>query len=108
MVKGKRFLKTVEDFTCQVCGFKVQGTGFTDHCPQCLWSKHVDIFPGDRREKCGGLMEPVGAIRKGGKWRLFYRCQKCGHERFNDASPDDDFQKITELSSRPVRIKWHP
>lgn len=105
MVEGKKFAKKVEDFTCQVCGFLARGTGYTDHCPKCLWSKHVDVFPGDRKAACGGLMAPMGVIKKGGKWRIFYHCQKCAHERFNDASADDNFQKIRELSSRPVKVK---
>lgn len=105
MGEGRRFVKTVENFTCRVCGFLVRGNGYTDHCPKCLWSKHVDVFPGDRRAECGGLMEPVGVIKKGGKWRIFYRCQKCGYERFNDASADDNFQKIRELSSRPIKTR---
>ena len=99
---GKKFTKRVEDFTCEVCGAKVKGTGFTDHCPQCLVSKHVDIFPGDRKAACGGLMKPVGALWQKGKWRIFYRCQKCGLEKFNQASPNDNFQKIIALSSQPI------
>lgn len=102
MIGEKRFTRKIEDFSCEVCETEVKGTGYTDHCPSCLWSKHVDVFPGDRKAKCGGLMEPIGANQKKGEWRIFYKCQECGHERFNDASPDDDFQKIIELSTRPI------
>jgi len=98
----KKFTRKIEDFTCSVCGTEVQGTGYTDHCPRCLWSKHVDVFPGDRKAECGGLMKPIGATQKKGNWRIFHQCQKCRYERFNDASPDDDFQKIIELSSHPI------
>jgi hypothetical protein len=38
----KRFQKTVEDFVCEHCGHPVAGNGYTNHCSQCLWSKHVD------------------------------------------------------------------
>jgi Zn finger protein HypA/HybF involved in hydrogenase expression len=48
------FKRTIEDFTCEHCGEQVTGNGFTNHCPQCLWSKHVDIDPGDRLALCGG------------------------------------------------------
>ncbi len=102
MIKTKIFLKRVENFTCDVCGTFVKGNGYTDHCPKCLWSKHVDISPGDRQAKCGGLMEPVGATQKQGKWYIFYRCQKCHHERYNIASPEDNFNKIIELSTHPI------
>jgi len=101
-IKRKSFTGKIESFTCEVCGTKVKGTGYTNHCPDCLWSRHVDFFPGDRETDCGGLMEPIGAIQSGRKWRVFYRCQKCGYERLNNTSPDDNFQKIVELSVQPV------
>ncbi|HLL91284.1 MAG TPA: RNHCP domain-containing protein, partial [Tepidisphaeraceae bacterium] len=54
-----RFTRQVEDFTCGHCGRSVRGNGYTNHCPGCLWSRHVDVNPGDRAAACGGLMEPV-------------------------------------------------
>lgn len=99
----KKFIKTVEDFTCEVCGTKVKGTGYTDHCPNCLWSKHVDVFPGDRKENCDGLMEPRGINKKNGKWQISYRCQKCDYKRFNLVSSQDNQAKIAEISKHPVR-----
>ncbi|MEK7061411.1 MAG: RNHCP domain-containing protein, partial [Patescibacteria group bacterium] len=43
------FVKKIEDFVCKVCGTKVKGTGYTNHCPNCLYSLHVDEeVPGDR------------------------------------------------------------
>lgn len=58
MMGGKKFTKRVEDFTCEVCGTKVKGTAFTDHCPQYLAGKHVDIFPDDKKSR---LRRPDGA-----------------------------------------------
>jgi rubrerythrin len=98
MKQKKKFSKKVEDFTCEVCGQKVKGSGYTDHCPHCLFSKHVDLFPGDRKAKCKGLMEPIGVIKRKGKWQILYRCQKCGHERFNKIAPEDNQEEIAELS----------
>ena len=43
----KKFQRKVEDFICEKCGTKNIGNGFTNHCFKCLWSKHVDINPGD-------------------------------------------------------------
>ena len=60
----KRFSRRTEDFTCEHCGTKVKGNGYTNHCPQCLYSKHVDINPGDRLSDCGGLMEPIDIEQK--------------------------------------------
>jgi len=99
----KKFIKRVEDFTCEVCGAKVKGTGYTDHCPRCLMGKHVDVFPGDRAAECGGLMEPIGVTQRKGERRILYRCQRCGLERFNRAGPNDDLEKIIELSTRPIK-----
>lgn len=59
---AKKFQRCTEDFDCGHCGFRVQGNGFTNHCPQCLWSAHVDINPGDRAATCRALMEPI-AVR---------------------------------------------
>jgi hypothetical protein len=74
---GKKFTKRIEDFTCEVCGAKVKGTGFTDHCPQCLVTgKHVDVFPGDRKAACGGLMKPSGSITAKGKMAHFLPLSK--------------------------------
>jgi len=103
MLGEKKFARKIEDFTCEVCETDVKGSGYTDHCPDCLWSKHVDVFPGDRKDKCGGLMEPIGASQRKAKWRIYYRCQECGYERFNEASPEDNFEKIIELSTHPIK-----
>lgn len=87
---SQKFIKTKEDFVCKVCEAQVEGNGYTDHCPFCLWSRHMDIFPGDRQNPCRGLMEPVGLIRKKGEWRIVYRCQRCGERKINKASPADN------------------
>lgn len=94
------FKKQREDFVCENCGQKVIGNGFTNHCPLCLWSKHVDIFPGDRQEVCGGMMEPQAAIYKNSEWRIIHRCRRCGHEKINKAGNKDNRQKIIELSTK--------
>ncbi|MGB9911298.1 MAG: RNHCP domain-containing protein [Microgenomates group bacterium] len=103
-MKNKKFQKRKEDFVCEICGIKVRGTGYTNHCPSCLWSKHVDINPGDRQANCGGLMEPLGVIQKKGQWKIIHRCQKCGIRKANKTSPHDNFEKIIKLSQKPLKI----
>jgi hypothetical protein len=93
-----KFKRTIEDFICEHCGRKVKGNGYTNHCPHCLWSKHVDINPGDREADCGGLMEPIDVELKKGLYIIKQKCVKCGHFRRNKVCPEDDFQKILELS----------
>ncbi len=97
----KNFIRYKEDFICEVCGAKIKGTGYTNHCPNCLWSKHVDKnVPGDRAELCQGLMEPIKIEINHGKYSLFHRCQKCGKISKNKTSPEDNFEKILDLSNK--------
>lgn len=94
----KKFKRTIEDFSCENCGAKVKGTGYTNHCPKCLFSKHVDINPGDRQEPCGGLMEPVGLRLEKGRYIITHRCQICGTERNNHAAENDSTEAFIKLS----------
>ncbi|MEK7574770.1 MAG: RNHCP domain-containing protein [Patescibacteria group bacterium] len=94
----KLFQKKVEDFTCEHCGNSVVGDGFTNHCPKCLWSKHVDVNPGDRDEICGGLMKPVSAIKKGEQYSVIQQCVRCGFERKNKVLPTDNFDALLALA----------
>jgi len=100
-MKRKHFIRKKEDFVCEVCGKKVIGTGYTNHCPHCLWSKHVDQnVPGDRISNCGGLMKPVAVEVKKGQYYLVYRCQRCGKTSRNKTSPQDNFEKILEIAAK--------
>lgn len=98
----KKFQKRKEDFVCEKCGVAVEGNGYTNHCPSCLWSKHVDIFPGDRLEPCQGLLEPIGAAGQGDKHILIHRCVKCGYRIKNKVSSEDDFDQVVKISKKPV------
>lgn len=91
------FKKVKEDFICEKCGAEVKGNGFTNHCPKCLWGKHVDINPGDRAESCKGLMEPIKAEAEKGKYILTHRCTVCFKEKRNRVSDKDDFNKVIEV-----------
>lgn len=88
------FKKVIENFVCEKCGTEVKGNGFTNHCPKCLWGKHVDISPGDRAESCGGLMEPINAETEKGKYMLTHKCVKCFREKRNRVSNNDDFDQV--------------
>jgi DNA-directed RNA polymerase subunit RPC12/RpoP len=93
------FIRKTENFVCEMCGQNVEGNGYTNHCPQCLWSKHVDIFPGDRAGKCGGMMEPIRIEKKGNNYVIIHKCVKCGLEKTNKAVKDDNFQMIIQISA---------
>ena len=102
--KMKQFQRKKEDFICENCGIEVTKLGYTarDHCPNCLYSKHVDINPGDRAETCGGLMEPIDLELKDGKYIVVHKCQKCGFIRKNKISDDDNFEAVLKLSKQQV------
>ncbi len=103
---SRQFQRRIEDFNCEHCGQPVQGDGYTNHCPACLWSKHVDVHPGDRAANCGGLMEPVGAETKAGEPILIHRCQRCGHVKRNRVAADDDRDLLFDLLAQgnPLRL----
>ncbi len=94
------FKRTKEDFICEHCGVRVEGTGYTNHCPKCLWSKHVDIDPGDRAATCGGMMEPLALEGSTPKYRIVQKCVICGKFFRIAVSPDDDVEKLLALSSK--------
>lgn len=96
----KKFTRTVEDFVCEKCGNKVKGTGYTNHCPSCLWSKHVDKNPGDRLEACGGLMEPARTEKEGKKYMIVHKCVRCGYERRNSLLSGDSFDAYVSIARR--------
>ena len=100
---SRQFQRQVENFICEYCGLAIEGDGYTNHCRHCLWSKHVDVFPGDRAEECGGLMEPVALAGSPPAARILHRCTQCGHEKWNRVSPRDEFEALLALAERHAR-----
>ena len=97
----KTFTEIDEEFVCENCGKKIDKLGYScrDHCKFCLCSKHVDINPGDRMEKCHGLLEPIGIEMNSKKgYVIIYKCKKCGQIRKNKAAKDDNMDLIIKLS----------
>ena len=97
----KQFTKRDEEFICENCGKKVSKLGYTsrDHCPYCLYSKHVDKMPGDREETCHGLLKPIQVeldSKKG--YVIIYKCEKCGTIKKNKAAEDDDKDLLIKLT----------
>src|SRR3989344_4924069 len=100
----KRFIRNIEDFVCEECGARVTGSGYTNHCPACLWSKHVDESPGDRASLCGGSMEPQSAlVSSGGVSRIIHKCTRCGFIRAQDVAKEDNMERLIELSEQPFQ-----
>lgn len=101
-------------FTCLNCGFPVSverelsGVINRNHCPRCLFSRHVDEFKaGDRKAECRSRMEPVGlsikhTIKKysagtQGELMLIHRCTGCSKLSINRIAADDDAGMIYQL-----------
>jgi hypothetical protein len=97
-----RFTRRRETFTCLHCERVVKGDGYTNHCPSCLWSRHVDVLPGDRAATCGGPMEPVGVLYGERAVRLAHVCLTCGYVGHNRVSAHDDPDAVRRLLGRPV------
>lgn len=92
------FIRTEEDFICENCGVSVEGNGYTNHCPSCLWSKHVDKDPGDREEDCLGMMKPIAILTKGGvPVSIVHKCVKCGFERPAPIAKNDNWDELRKL-----------
>lgn len=99
-MQSKKFKRTKEDFICKNCGFFVSGDGYTNHCPKCLWSRHVDINPGDRSQSCRGMMEPIRVELRKGRYFILHHCLECGFERFNSFGDNDDFSELLKVSKK--------
>ena len=96
----KRFNMIDEKFICEHCGKEVPTLDYSarDHCPYCLYSKHVDVNPGDRANTCHGLLKPVGIDKYKDTYKIVYECEKCHQTHRNIMAKDDNYDMILEIS----------
>ena len=80
-----------ESFVCAHCqkDVPIGDVMIRDHCPFCLWGRHLDNIPGDRAADCGGLMRPLSFSVGGGIRWIHYECTQCRHQFRVRAHPDD-------------------
>jgi predicted RNA-binding Zn-ribbon protein involved in translation (DUF1610 family) len=105
------------DFQCGHCGnhvsaaHAVSGVNNRNHCPYCLWSRHLDLFSaGDRLSACKGGMKPIGLTMKKsrnryrpgsrGELMLVHECVECGDLSINRIAADDDPDSIMDALHR--------
>ena len=83
-----------EAFRCGHCqkSVPIGGVMIRDHCPFCLWGRHLDIIPGDRASNCGGLMKPLYFSVAGDTRWIHYSCTQCDHEFRVRSHPDDSLE----------------
>lgn len=96
----KKFNMIDEEFICDNCKSTIKPLGYTarDHCNYCLYSKHVDINPGDRSNECKGLLKPIGIEKYKDTYKIIYKCEKCNQIHKNIMAKDDNYDLIIELS----------
>ena len=96
----KKFHELDEGFICENCHQKVFPLGYTsrDHCPYCLYSKHVDINPGDRMNECKGLLKPIGIEKYKDTYKILYQCTKCKETHKNILAKDDSMEEMIKIS----------
>ena len=99
-----------QGFVCAVCGEHVQPLtdgSYRNHCPECLYSMHLDRTPGDRSADCGGMMEPFALHRGRKRFQVEHRCIRCGLRRLNRVAEHtvqpDNIDELGALAARSLR-----
>ena len=103
--EGRALLKlnNAPSFRCQHCGVEVPllvfGSENRNHCPFCLWSRHVDYAIGDRASTCLASMKPIGLTLKkgGGELMLVHQCCSCNKLSKNRLAGDDQSNSVLNL-----------
>jgi hypothetical protein len=117
----KHHASSFGDFLCGHCQNYVSaahafsGVNNRNHCPCCLWSRHLDLYTaGDRLSACKGQMRPIGLttkksrnkyqIKSRGELMLIHECVECGDLSINRIAADDHPDSILDafLSSRAL------
>ena len=107
-------------FRCVHCnGFVTLDPGFSgvqnrNHCPYCLWSRHLDLYgAGDRLSACKAAMEPIGLTIKitrnkygpgRGELMLVHACKACGAFSINRIAADDDPRTIFAVYESSIQM----
>jgi len=108
-------------FRCRRCNALVttqsmlSGVRNRNHCPYCLWSRHVDLFEaGDRLSACRSPMEPIGltvkqrqkkyGCRSSGELMLIHHCEVCDKFSINRIAADDTSDKLLEIFHTSVEL----
>lgn len=109
-----RIVQLDQEFTCVNCGLHVifaphiAGVQNRNHCPYCLWSRHLDWRnAGDRLSNCRAAMAPIGLTTKHGRNRyarerdgelmLIHRCSACAALAINRIAADDSTETLFEV-----------
>ena len=102
--------QTDDGFLCKHCIVYVSSASFLsgvqnrNHCPYCLWSRHMDLHAaGDRLSACKSTMKPIGLTAKTtnkkygpgrGELMLIHLCMECETLSINRIAADDIPQRV--------------
>lgn len=60
----------------------------------------MDIYPGDREEKCQGQMKPVAVFKQKGELIITHLCVVCGYKKNNKTSSEDNMEELAKISQQ--------
>jgi hypothetical protein len=112
-----------QGFTCKhcrnyvTCHMLFSGVQNRNHCPYCLWSRHLDLYEaGDRLAACKAQMQPVALALKQshnkyarlgvGELMLIHQCTDCGKLSVNRIAADDDAAAVLEVYEKSLAAGW--
>lgn len=100
------------NFRCLHChklvSLKASGTKHRNHCPYCLWSKHINT--------CNGAMTPIGLTfkkegidrytkkPKQGELMLIHQCLQCGKLSINRIAGDDNSYSLLKIFEHSINM----
>ena len=110
-----------DGFKCLHCKREVPADNFLshvqnrNHCPWCLWSRHLDLHAaGDRLCACKGAMRPAALTLKrqhkkyvrlgSGELMLVHLCEECGKVSINRIAADDRTDLLLEVFQASLRL----
>jgi hypothetical protein len=110
-----------DGFLCKHCQAFVSsasflsGVGNRNHCPYCLWSRHLDLYEaGDRLSACKSPMRPIGLTIKEnrkkygsgrGELMVIHLCIECADVSINRIAADDDPQRLFSVFEQSLRME---
>lgn len=109
--------RSEESFRCLhcrldiICNPIISGVQNRNHCPCCLWSRHLDFrVAGDRLSTCRAAMQPVGLTTKHnrnkyagdhkGELMIIHQCSRCKKLVINRIAADDSEEDLLALFER--------
>jgi hypothetical protein len=111
---------TFGDFRCAHCDHIVSSAHWLssvnnrNHCPYCLWSRHLDLYAaGDRLSACKAAMQPIALTSKRsrnkysrgpGELMIVHQCTDCYDISINRIAADDVADTLMEVFNASISL----